>query len=85
MERDGHVRDFMEDLQIRHVLFVIMDISMILVSDSCKPKCGAGYTLQDGICVKWDCRTTPSSTGPGRCENKSNYKYIETEGYRFIE
>ena len=55
------------------------------VSDSCKPKCGAGYTLQDGICVKWDCRTTPPSTGPGRCENKSNYKYIETEGYRFIE
>ena len=29
MERDGHVRDFMEDLQIRHVLFVIMDIYMI--------------------------------------------------------
>ena len=55
------------------------------VSDSCKPKCGAGYTLQDGICVKWDCRTTPPSTGPGRCENKSNYKYIEREGYRFIE
>ena len=55
------------------------------VSDSCKPKCGAGFTSHNGICVKWDCRTTPPSTGPGRCENKSNYKYIEREGYRFIE
>ena len=55
------------------------------VSDSCKPKCGAGFTSHNGICVKWDCRTTPASTTPGRCENKSNYKYIEREGYRFIE
>ena len=54
------------------------------VSDSCKPKCGAGYTLQDGICVKWDCRTTPPSTGPGRCEGNyrtSSYCISNSEAY----
>ena len=38
------------------------------VSDSCKPKCGAGYTLHNGICVKWKCETTPASSTPWRCE-----------------
>lgn len=38
------------------------------VSDSCKPKCGAGYTLHNWICVKWKCETTPASSTPWRCE-----------------
>ena len=42
------------------------------VSDSCKPKCGAGFTSHNGICVKWKCETTPASSTPGRCEG--NYR-----------
>ena len=38
------------------------------VSDSCKPKCGAGFTSHNGICVKWKCETTPASSTPWRCE-----------------
>ena len=50
-----------------------------------QPTCPSGFTASNGKCVKWRCETTPASTTPARCEKKSNYKYIETEGYRFIE
>ena len=47
--------------------------------------CPSGFTANNGKCVKWKCENTPASSSPARCEKKSNYKYIETEGYRFIE
>ena len=34
---------------------------------TCNPKCGAGYTLSNGACVKWKCETIPGSTTPGQC------------------
>ena len=52
---------------------------------SIQPTCPTGFTASNGKCVKWECENTPASTTPARCEKKSNYKYIETEGYRFIE
>ena len=52
---------------------------------STQPTCPSGFTASNGKCVKWKCENTPASTTPARCEKKSNYKYIETEGYRFIE
>ena len=33
----------------------------------CEPKCGAGYSLSNGTCVKWKCETIPGSTTPGQC------------------
>lgn len=34
---------------------------------TCDPKCGAGYTLHNGACVKWKCETIPGSTTPPKC------------------
>lgn len=34
---------------------------------TCNPKCGAGYTLSNGACVKWKCETVPGSTTPPKC------------------
>ena len=31
-------------------------------TNRCDPKCGAGYTLHNGYCVKWKCETTPAGT-----------------------
>ena len=38
----------------------------------CEPKCGAGYSLSNGACVKWKCETIPGSTTPGKCSG--NYE-----------
>ena len=47
-------------------------------TNRCDPKCGAGYTLHNGACVKWKCETIPSSTTPGQCSGtyqKPTWKY----------
>ena len=51
-------------------------------TNRCDPKCGAGYTLHNGVCVKWKCESapvprppvprppvpsTPVPSTPGRC------------------
>ena len=36
-------------------------------TNRCDPKCGAGYTLHNGACVKWKCETIPGSTTPPKC------------------
>ena len=43
----------------------------------CEPKCGAGYSLSNGACVKWKCETVPSSTSPGQCSGT----YEKGNGY----
>ena len=40
-------------------------------TNRCDPKCGAGYTLHNGACVKWKCETTPASTTPAKCVTPS--------------
>ena len=54
-------------------------------SASKQPTCPSGFTASNGKCVKWKCENTPASSTPARCENKSSYKYIRREGFRFIE
>ncbi len=47
-------------------------------TNRCDPKCGAGYTLHNGYCVKWKCETTPASTTPPKCTGtyqKVDYEY----------
>ena len=47
-------------------------------TSKCEPKCGAGYTLHNGHCVKWKCETIPGSTTPGQCSGtyqKPTWKY----------
>ena len=41
-------------------------------TNRCDPKCGAGYTLHNGVCVKWKCESAPVPRPPvprppGRC------------------
>ena len=46
-------------------------------TNRCDPKCGAGYTLHNGVCVKWKCESAPVPrppvprppvpSTPGRC------------------
>ena len=55
-------------------------------TNRCDPKCGAGYTLHNGVCVKWKCETTPASTTPWTCsgtyhENTGNFLY---EGKKMV-
>ena len=55
-------------------------------TNRCDPKCGAGYTLHNGVCVKWKCETTPVSTTPWTCrgtyhENTGNFLY---EGKKMV-
>lgn len=49
-------------------------------TNRCDPKCGAGYTLHNGYCVKWKCETTPASTTPWKCEGSYSQTIIEYEG-----
>ncbi len=46
-------------------------------TNRCDPKCGAGYSLSNGACVKWKCETIPSSTTPGQCSGT----YEKGNGY----
>ena len=34
------------------------------VSDSCRPRCSAGYTFHNGACVKWKCESAPIPRPP---------------------
>lgn len=36
-------------------------------TNRCDPKCGAGYTLHNGACVKWKCESASASTTPPKC------------------
>ena len=50
-------------------------------TNRCDPKCGAGYTLHNGYCVKWKCETTPASTTPWKCEGSySEQEWTTYEG-----
>lgn len=68
-----------------HITEAKLTLDKIEIPCSTQPTCPSGFTASNGKCVKWKCENTPASTTPARCEKKSNYKYIETEGYRFIE
>ena len=68
-----------------HITEAKLTLDKIEIPCSTQPTCPSGFTASNGKCVKWKCDNTPASTTPARCEKKSNYKYIETEGYRFIE
>ena len=37
------------------------------ILDSCRPRCSAGYSFHNGVCVKWKCENIPPVTTPGRC------------------
>lgn len=68
-----------------HITEAKLTLDKIEIPCSTQPTCPSGFTASNEKCVKWKCENTPASTTPARCEKKSNYKYIETEGYRFIE
>lgn len=41
----------------------------------CEPKCGAGYTLSNGKCVKWECRTEPIVESPSQETPRQGFHY----------
>ena len=50
------------------------------VTNRCDPKCGAGYTLHNGVCVKWKCESASAWSSRNKCTGTYSQTITEYEG-----